>query len=124
MVKRPVNLNLLTIRFPLTAWVSILHRMSGLMLIFLIPYLLWILQESLASLEHFKKLQQQFNQPFFISLTGLVFVGLVFHLIAGIRHLLMDNHIGVSLQGVRIGAKVVIIEVCVILSTTLFFILR
>ena len=49
MDKRPINLNFLTMTFPITAIVSLLHRMSGIFLFLLIPLLLWMLQESLAS---------------------------------------------------------------------------
>jgi succinate dehydrogenase / fumarate reductase cytochrome b subunit len=95
-------------RFPLTAWVSILHRMSGLLIFLFIPYLLWILQESLGSVEGFYRLHVQFSHPFFSFLLWIGFAGLIFHLIAGIRHLLMDNHIGETKRGGKNGAMIVL----------------
>ena len=42
-IVRPKNLNLFTIRFPIPAIVSILHRISGIILFFLIPCLSWFI---------------------------------------------------------------------------------
>lgn len=120
MGKRPVNLNFLTMRFPLTAWVSILHRMSGLLIFLFIPYLLYILQESLSSVDGFYRLHAQFSHPFFSFVMWIGFAGLIFHLIAGIRHLLMDNHIGETKQGGKIGAMIVL-GVSILLILLSFF---
>lgn len=103
-----MNLNLFTIKFPLTAWVSILHRISGFIVFLCIPYLLWVLQQSLASRESFQTVQTQFNHPFFVAIVWLALAGLLFHMVAGIRHLLMDNHIGESKRGGFMGAAIVI----------------
>jgi hypothetical protein len=50
---RPKNLNLLTIRLPIPALVSIMHRVSGAFLFLLLPGLLWLLAQSLASAESY-----------------------------------------------------------------------
>jgi succinate dehydrogenase / fumarate reductase, cytochrome b subunit len=121
MDKRPVNLNFFTMQFPITAWVSILHRLSGLVLFLFIPYLLWILNSSLFSAESFQALYTQFTHPFVTFLLALGFAGLIFHLIAGIRHLLMDNHIGESKQGGKIGA---ILVFCLSFLVILFIFLK
>ncbi|MBV8802224.1 MAG: succinate dehydrogenase, cytochrome b556 subunit, partial [Gammaproteobacteria bacterium] len=42
-IQRPKNLNLFTIRFPVPAIASILHRISGFILFLLIPFMLWAL---------------------------------------------------------------------------------
>ncbi|OGT36237.1 MAG: succinate dehydrogenase, cytochrome b556 subunit [Gammaproteobacteria bacterium RIFCSPHIGHO2_12_FULL_37_14] len=90
------NLNLFTIHFPLPAIVSILHRISGVVLFFLIPFILWGLALSLTS-DGFEMFQEWANL-FFVKLTLLIlFIPFCYHLIAGIRHLLMDIHIGTSL---------------------------
>ena len=49
--QRPVYLNLLRIHLPVGGVVSILHRVTGVLLALLLPYSLWFLQQSLASAE-------------------------------------------------------------------------
>lgn len=100
---RPKNLNLLTIRFPLPAIVSILHRISGVFLFLLIPVLLWGLDYSL-NLYGFDTLQHWLDNFYIKTLLWLFLVPFCFHLVAGIRHLLSDIHIGDTLRAGRIGA--------------------
>ena len=108
MKPRVTQLNLLSIHFPVTACVSVAHRLSGLFVFFMIPGLLWILQESLASKARFQSLAVFFGHP--IALIGqyLLLAALCYHWVAGLRHLLMDLHIGESKIGGRIGAWLVI----------------
>lgn len=109
MKERPVNLNILTLRFPITAWVSIAHRLSGIFLIFLIPLLLWGLQESLASPERFQALRQYFTQALVKIALWIFLSALFYHWLAGIRHLLLDVHVGESKSGGKRGAKLLIL---------------
>lgn len=94
---RPKNLNLFTIRFPIPAIVSILHRMSGAFLFLLIPFSLWLLEYSLTP-AGFEAIQQALDSVFFKLFFWVLFVPFCFHLIAGIRHLLSDIHIGDTLK--------------------------
>lgn len=98
---RPVNLNLFTIKFPVPAIVSILHRLSGLLLVLAIPLLVWMLQQSLASTATFTQLQQCLTTPFGKITVWILLSALIYHLFAGTRHLLLDMGIGESLQGGR-----------------------
>jgi succinate dehydrogenase / fumarate reductase, cytochrome b subunit len=102
--QRPINLNFLTLRFPITAWVSIAHRLSGVLLIFLIPFLLWSLQESLASPERFQDLTQLFKKPLFKIVIWLFLCAFLYHWLAGIRHMLLELHLGESRVGGKRGA--------------------
>jgi succinate dehydrogenase / fumarate reductase cytochrome b subunit len=100
---RPKNLNLFTIHFPIPAIVSILHRISGFILFLLIPLALWGLDFSLteSGFDTFK----QWVDAFSIKLIfWILFIPFCYHLVAGIRHLLADIHIGDSLAGGRRGA--------------------
>jgi succinate dehydrogenase / fumarate reductase cytochrome b subunit len=107
--KRPVNLNLFTIQFPLPAITSILHRISGFALFLFIPFLLWMLHASLASPEQFTNLHELLTSiPAKLGLI-LLFAGLFYHLFAGIRHLFMDAQIGETLKGANRGAVLVLI---------------
>ncbi|MFN7096450.1 MAG: succinate dehydrogenase, cytochrome b556 subunit [Gammaproteobacteria bacterium] len=87
---RPVNLNLTTISFPITAIVSILHRLSGVFLFLIIPVLLWLLEKSTFSEEGFLDLQDDFTSPLSKIIIWIIVSALLYHLIAGIRHLFMD----------------------------------
>ncbi|MGE3919388.1 MAG: succinate dehydrogenase, cytochrome b556 subunit [Gammaproteobacteria bacterium] len=103
--KRPVNLDLLTIKFPPSAIVSILHRMSGLLIFLFVPVLLWFFNYSLQ-LANFLSIKTVLIQPFSKFLIWIFLSGLIYHLVAGIRHLLMDNHIGETLVAGRVSAYI------------------
>jgi succinate dehydrogenase / fumarate reductase, cytochrome b subunit len=91
--KRPVNLDLTTIKQPPTAIASILHRISGVLVFFLIPFVLWMFDRSLNSQHDFDSLRDALASPFLTLLLWALLAGLIYHLLAGIRHLLMDMHI-------------------------------
>lgn len=88
--KRPVNLDLTTYRFPRMAIVSILHRVSGVVLFLALPLLLWALHQSLESQQSFEALQQCLQSPLAIIVVWVILMAALFHLLAGVRHLLMD----------------------------------
>ena len=106
--KRPVNLDIGTISLPVTAYTSILHRVSGVVLFFATGILLWMLDASLASQESFDSLKSILTSPFAKLVLWGILAALVYHLIAGIRHLFMDFGIGETLEGGVLGAKIVI----------------
>ena len=109
MSKRPINLNLLTIRFPITAIVSILHRVSGFFLFLVIPVFLAIMALSLQSPDAFFTVHTCFAHPL-VKLLILAFLfALFYHLVAGIRHLLMDAGVGEELKSARLSAGLVIV---------------
>jgi succinate dehydrogenase / fumarate reductase cytochrome b subunit len=107
---RPVNLNLLSIRQPLPAIVSILHRVSGALLFLVgIPLLLWVVQRALASPDAWAEMRATLSSP----LCKLVLVVLAWayfhHFIAGIRHLVMDLHWGMDLKSARMSSAVTLV---------------
>jgi succinate dehydrogenase / fumarate reductase, cytochrome b subunit len=105
---RPKNLNLFTIRFPLPAITSILHRVSGAVLFLLIPVALWALNFSLTE-SGFETFQQWSSRFFIKFIFWVLLVPFCYHLVAGIRHLLMDVHIGDGLKAGRTSALLVLI---------------
>ena len=105
---RPKNLNLFTIHFPLPAIVSILHRISGFILFLLIPFMILGLDYSLT-LSGFETIQQWLDHFFVRFVLWLLFIPFCFHLIAGIRHLLMDIHIGDQLKSGRLFSQLVFV---------------
>jgi succinate dehydrogenase / fumarate reductase cytochrome b subunit len=119
--KRPVNLQLWTIKFPVTAIASILHRMSGVFLFLAIPLVLWLWQVSLSDIQCFTTIKAWFNCFIVKLFVWAFFTALALHLVAGIRHLLMDCHIGDSKQSGRIGASSVLIITAIFAILLLIF---
>ena len=116
---RPKYLNLFEIRLPLPGLISILHRVSGAALfLFAIPLLLSMLGGSLRSEDTYNCWRELLAHP----LAKLVAIGFAWaflhHFCAGIRHLLHDAHIGVSLPAARLSAKLVLI---ISIALTLLF---
>lgn len=97
-------------RLPLAGIVSILHRISGALLFVVgIPVMLYLFQNSLRSEISFDRyLAAVSSVPMKLVLMVLLW-GLVHHLVAGIRFLLLDLHIGVDKPQSAAGAKVVLI---------------
>jgi succinate dehydrogenase / fumarate reductase cytochrome b subunit len=98
---RPVYRNiglaqLIKYRLPWAGKVSILHRISGAMLFLTLPFLLYLLDQSLAS----ELSYQQFHAITGHVLVKIICLGLIWaflhHFCAGIRYLLLDLEIGVE----------------------------
>jgi len=92
--KRPVNLDLGTIALPITSYVSILHRVSGVIMFFAVAVLLWLLESSLASEASFNELSNLFNNPVCQIIVWGTLAALAYHSVAGIRHMIMDFGVG------------------------------
>jgi succinate dehydrogenase / fumarate reductase, cytochrome b subunit len=107
---RPVYLNLFAIRMPLPAFVSILHRASGALLFLVgIPVVLCTVQRALASQDAWGQMRSALDAPFAKLVAIALAWAFIHHLLAGIRHLLMDAHIGVELRGARQSAAVALV---------------
>lgn len=106
---RPKNLNLFTIHFPIPAIISILHRISGVILFLLIPFLLWGLELSLNTEDSFAELHTFLAQPLVKFLIWCSLSAFIYHFIAGIRHLLMDIQIGEELKSGRLTSWLTLI---------------
>jgi succinate dehydrogenase / fumarate reductase cytochrome b subunit len=91
MIKsRPRYLNLLKIHLPVTGIVSILHRISGILLFCFIPIFIGTLKYSLFSEITFKNIQYFIYKPFITLLLFVFILILMQHFFAGLRFLLMD----------------------------------
>ncbi|AYC33339.1 succinate dehydrogenase, cytochrome b556 subunit [Pseudomonas cavernae] len=106
--QRPVNLDLRTIKLPVTAYTSILHRISGVILFLGIAVLLFALDKSLASEEGFEQVKACLASPLAKLVIWGLLSALLYHLVAGIRHLIMDMGIGETLEGGKLGSQIVL----------------
>lgn len=107
--KRPINLNLWRLRFPIMAIASILHRISGVIIFLCLPLFLYLLQQSLSSETNFNQLTVFLAHPIVRLILWGSISAVLYHLFAGIRHLAMDLGFGESLQSGRFTAYFVII---------------
>ena len=107
--QRPVFLNPLKIQLPAGALASILHRVSGLLLFAAIPIVLVLLQRSLSSADEFDRLADTAGSGLASRLfLALLLAALVYHFCAGIRVLLLDMDIGLTLPQARNSARFVL----------------
>lgn len=106
--QRPVNLDLRTIKLPVTAYASILHRISGVILFVGIAILLFGLDKSLTSEEGFVQVKECLASPLAKFVIWGLLSALLYHLVAGVRHLIMDMGIGETLEGGKLGSQIVI----------------
>ena len=84
-------------RLPLAGMVSILHRISGVLLFLLMPFIIWMFDTSVSSEISFDVFRSAFAAGvgfipgWFLKLVALALIwAYLHHLIAGIRHLWMD----------------------------------
>lgn len=120
--KRPEfrNINALvdlpTYRLPAAGFVSILHRISGLVMFLLLPFVVWMFDTSVSSEISFAKFKAAFNigvgfvPGILVQLVALVLIwAYLHHLIAGLRHLYMDANHAVSKEFGKSSAVVTLV---------------
>lgn len=101
LTSRPVFLDLTKLRFPVGAITSILHRVAGVVLALALPLLVLALERSLANEASYQSLFLLARSPWMLPALALMCWALSHHLLAGIRHLLMDAGLGSSLMVAR-----------------------
>ena len=112
--KRPVNLDIRTIKFPLAAIASITHRITGVVLFGGMTLLLYLLQISLSSENGFLSAIELTGK---ISVKLAIWVTLIsisYHLIAGVKHLLLDLGIGETKTSAENGARILLFSLVII----------
>lgn len=120
---RPVNLDIGSIKLPITAYASITHRISGVVLVVSAFLLLWALEQSLAGPESFDRLAGMLSSPLVKFVAWGIGTALCYHALAGIKHLSMDFGVGETLEGGVLGARIVIassVVVSVLLGVSLW----
>ena len=108
--RRPVFLSLHKIRLPINGLVSIFHRVSGLVMCLTLPIVLCALSCSLKSAAHFAQVKASLLQPQGWGLVCfLIALAWIYHVLAGMRHLIMDIGWGKSLSASRCMAFCVLL---------------
>lgn len=93
---RPVFLNLLKIRQPVTAVLSIFHRISGVAMVLLLPGLIYLLSLSLRDQSGFDQVANILGS-FPVKIVAVMLSWMfAHHLLAGLRFLILDFDIGVE----------------------------
>ena len=105
----PVFLNLAQIRFPIGAIASIAHRVAGVLLFIALPVLAVLLDASLRSEAGFASVRGLLSSPLALVVAGVLAWALVHHVLAGVRHLLMDVGVGSELMRARATARLVLV---------------
>ena len=103
---RPVYIDLRKINLPVSALISITHRLSGMYVFFItLPLMLALIYFSTESEDSFNELSLFLkNYKFILGLIVLSFCILWYHILSGVRHLIMDAHIGESLLASKYSA--------------------
>ncbi len=122
--------DLTTYRLPPAGWVSILHRISGILMFLLMPFIVWMFDSSLSSEISYDSFTSAFTAGlgfvpgWFVKLVALALIwAYLHHLIAGVRHLYMDATHSVTKEFGASSAYVVLvlsIGLTVILGAKLF----
>ena len=102
--RRPINLSFTKFKFPVTAICSIAHRLSGVFLFLSLPFLLYLLQSSLASPQRFLLEFRLFQLTSLRFILWFILIAAAFHSLAGIRHIFLDLGFGESLKAARLSA--------------------
>ena len=103
---RPVYIDLRKINLPVSALISITHRLSGMYVFFItLPLMLALIYFSTESEDSFNDLSLFLKDyKFILALIVLSFCILWYHILSGVRHLIMDAHIGESLLASKYSA--------------------
>ncbi|MEY5099121.1 MAG: hypothetical protein RJA36_1840 [Pseudomonadota bacterium] len=119
-----------TYRLPPAGWVSILHRVSGLLMFLLLPFVVWLFDTSLSSEISFERFSAAFGigigfvPGWFVKLACLALIwGYLHHFVAGVRHLYMDATHSVTKQFGKSSAIVTLVlslGLTVVLGAKLF----
>lgn len=112
--QRPVNLDITTLRMPITAIVSILHRISGLLMFLAIPFILYLLQASLTD-NGFRCVHGFVSGGVVKFILWAVMSAAAYHIIAGVRHLFMDLGFGEGKSSARATSYLVLLLSIVII---------
>ncbi len=106
----------MTVKFPITAIVSILHRVSGVVLLVGFLILLWMLDVSLESKEGFEYLRELMQIIWVKLIVWAVLAATAYHFVMGVRHLIMDLGFGETLESGKASAFIALIVAAILIA--------
>ena len=106
---RPVHLNVLQIKLPIAGIMSILHRATGALMVLAIPFMIYLLDLALEGEQGYAAASNLLDGVLFTLVVFVLVWAVVHHLLAGIRYLLIDVHVGVEKPLYRQTAWVVVV---------------
>ncbi len=117
---RPKFLQLTTLapKMSITAKVSIIHRITGLLLFLAIPFILYVLDSSLTNIDFYSALYGIFALPIIKIIYLTIIAAFIYHMCAGVRFLLLDINIGTNKKTAQLTSKIVIL-VSILISVLL-----
>jgi len=113
--RRPLWFNLSPLNLPVPGLVSIFHRVSGALLFLGLIAFLYLLQLSLASESGYEQAGELLGNPVAKLLVIASIWALLHHMCAGVRHLLLDVDVGVSLRAAR-GSAIAVLIVSLVMT--------
>ncbi|RUO81494.1 succinate dehydrogenase, cytochrome b556 subunit [Idiomarina tyrosinivorans] len=113
--QRPVNLDLTTIQFPASAKASILHRVTGVVMLVALVFLTWAFAVSLSGPEGFATVEAVMTSFIAKFIAWGILTALGYHFLAGLRHLVMDLGFWEELESGNASATAAIV-LAIILS--------
>ena len=117
---RPKYLNLFAIRLPIPGIVSILHRISGFLMVALLGALIFVLDNLITSPESYSRISFFFENLYVKLLLIVPIWALSHHLLAGIRFLLLDFHFFIDLKSTRIFSALIMF-ISVLVTSVVWF---
>src|SRR5690606_4644033 len=106
--KRPINLDIRTIHLPIAAWASIPHRITGVLPFVGLAPLFYLLDLSLSAAAGSAAARDHLGTPLAEDVLRVVLSALAYHMVAGIKHLLLDAGIAEPKEGGPKAARLVI----------------
>ena len=113
---RPINVgigDLLQFSWPITALASITHRVAGVALFVAFGFALYVLELSLSSASGFEEVQTLLTSGIAKSILWVSLASLIYHFVAGIKHLLLD---GSDAESLAVGRTAAIVTLLVSLA--------
>ena len=120
---RPINLPLsqvISVNSSPIAIASILHRISGIILFLLIPVMLWLLQNSLASPESFETV---FDNVLVRFLAWVFVAAIAYHFVMGIKHLVADNGGNEELKSARMVSVISFVIAAILIVASFIWVM-
>jgi succinate dehydrogenase / fumarate reductase cytochrome b subunit len=103
-------------KLPITAYASILHRISGVFLFIVIGLMIYALDLSLSSQTEFDSLASTLSSPVAKLILWAVLAGLIYHSVAGVKHLVMDMGYGETFEGGVLGSRITFVVSAILIA--------